>query len=97
MVPEFDRLMLRRAAVAATAIASGRGSMGMAEIINLRTARKARARAEAAAKAAENRVAFCRTKAEKQAARDEIARRAKLLDGAKRETVDDSQPDVEPR
>lgn len=57
----------------------------MAEIINLRTARKARARADAAAKADANRAAFGRTKEEKRAAKAEAARLAALLDGAKRD------------
>ncbi|HEX8193160.1 MAG TPA: DUF4169 family protein [Allosphingosinicella sp.] len=55
----------------------------MGDIINLRQARKAKARAEGAAKAAGNRAAFGRTKAERQAeaAAREKARRA--LDAAK--------------
>lgn len=57
----------------------------MAEIINLRTARKARARAEAQARAAENRRLHGRTKQEKRATQDEIDRRETLLDGARRE------------
>ena len=40
----------------------------MGEIINLRQARKARAKADKEAKAAENRIAFGRTKAERQKA-----------------------------
>lgn len=39
----------------------------MSEIINLRQARKAKARAEAEARASENRVAFGRSKAERLA------------------------------
>jgi ApbE superfamily uncharacterized protein (UPF0280 family) len=57
----------------------------MADIINLRTARKARARADAAAKADANRVAFGRSKEEKRQVKMETARREKALDGAKRE------------
>lgn len=57
----------------------------MAEIINLRTARKARARKEAVARADANRVAFGRTKEEKRAAKAEADRLAALLDGARRE------------
>jgi hypothetical protein len=52
----------------------------VAEIINLRTARKARDRARAAAKADANRAKFGRTRAEKQNDGAETARRAKLLD-----------------
>jgi hypothetical protein len=43
----------------------------MADIVNLRRARKDKARAEKEAKAAENRIKFGRTKAEKQAAEAE--------------------------
>jgi hypothetical protein len=57
----------------------------VAEIINLRRARKARARATAETTAAANRAAFGRTKAEKQAADADIARHDKTLDGAKRD------------
>ena len=57
----------------------------MAEIINLRQARKNKARADKEARAAENRIAFGRTKAEKsltQAERDMAARR---IDAHKRD------------
>jgi hypothetical protein len=57
----------------------------MAEIINLNRARKARARTAASAKAGANRAKFGQTKAEKDAEAAERARRAALLDGAKRE------------
>jgi hypothetical protein len=56
----------------------------MAEIVNLNRARKARARAEQAAQAAANRVKHGRSRAEKARDRDAEARRAALLDGAKR-------------
>lgn len=56
----------------------------MAEIINLRSARKARDRAARSAAADANRIAHGRTRAEKQAARDEAARQARLLDGVRR-------------
>lgn len=57
----------------------------MTEIINLRQARKAKGRAERAARADGNRAAFGRSKEEKKAdaAAREKARRA--LDGAERE------------
>lgn len=58
----------------------------MTEIINLRSARKAKAREAAATKAAQNRAAFGRTKAEKQAGRAEARSLGRTLDGAKRET-----------
>lgn len=57
----------------------------MAEIINLNQARKARGKADAKDRAAQNRVAHGRTRAEKAAARIEAERAARLLDGAKRE------------
>jgi hypothetical protein len=57
----------------------------MAEIVNLRAARKAKDRAKARAKGDENAAKFGRTKAEKalETAQAEKARRD--LDGAKRE------------
>ena len=57
----------------------------MGDVINLRLARKAKARVDAAAKAAENRARHGRTKAEKAAEAIEQARRDAVLDGAKRE------------
>ena len=53
--------------------------------INLNKARKARAKEEARVQAAENRVKFGRTKAEKLTAEVKVARTRSLLDGAKRE------------
>ena len=57
----------------------------MADIINLRLARKARARAAAEADAAANRARFGQSKQEKLAIRSEAERADMLLDGAKRE------------
>jgi hypothetical protein len=57
----------------------------VAEVVNLRLARKARARAASEATAAANRAAFGRSKAEKAVSKAEAARRAQVLDGAKRE------------
>lgn len=57
----------------------------MAEIINLRQARKTKARRDAAVKADANRAAFGRSKSKKDAAKAEVARAMRLLDGAKRE------------
>ena len=57
----------------------------MAEIINLRQARKRRQRAEKEARASENRIAFGRTKAERtlsEAQKDLVDRR---LEGHKRD------------
>lgn len=60
----------------------------MAEIINLRLARKARARTEAERQAAENRAKFGRTKAERAVQSADADRQARTLDGAKREGED---------
>ncbi|HTH27909.1 MAG TPA: DUF4169 family protein [Sphingobium sp.] len=60
----------------------------MAEIINLRLARKARARTEAERQAAENRAKFGRTKAQKAIERADAERQARSLDGARREEQD---------
>ena len=49
-------------------------------VVSLNKARKARAREAATALAAENRVAFGRTKAEKVQAKSEAARAARSLD-----------------
>lgn len=56
----------------------------MAEIINLRMARKARARSAAEVAAAENRARSGQTKAAKQVQALDAARAARQLDGAKR-------------
>ena len=53
--------------------------------INLNKARKLKARAEAAKSAAENRIAFGRTKAEKQASTKTASKAAQRLDGHKRD------------
>jgi len=53
--------------------------------INLNKARKAKARADAVAQAAENRARFGRTKAQKQAEAADAERAAQALDGRKRE------------
>jgi hypothetical protein len=57
----------------------------MAEIINLRNARKQRARAEKDVQAAQNRVLFGRTKAEKLKQSIEKTMADKKIDGHKRE------------
>ncbi|WP_116968531.1 DUF4169 family protein [Blastomonas sp. UPD001] len=57
----------------------------MAEIINLRQARKAARRKQDEATAAANRAKFGRTRAERVAQASEQIRAARLLDGAKRE------------
>lgn len=57
----------------------------MTDIINLRSARKAKAREAAVAKAAQNRTVFGRTKAEKQAADATATALGRTLDGARRD------------
>jgi hypothetical protein len=54
----------------------------MGEIVNLRLARKAAARRTKEAEAASNRMAHGRTRTEREAAKAEAARAARLLDGA---------------
>ena len=62
----------------------------MAEIINLNRARKAKAKDAAKATAAANRAAHGRTKGERQAAETERSKASRLLDGAKRESPEES-------
>lgn len=57
----------------------------MADVVNLNRARKARARAADKAKAAENRVRFGRSKAEKAASNLDRIRAERALDGHERE------------
>jgi hypothetical protein len=57
----------------------------MAEIVNLKRARKAKARAEKDETAAANRIKFGRTRAEREKAEAGRALEAKKLDGHKRE------------
>ena len=57
----------------------------MTNIVNLRQARKAKARVEKAQTAQENRARFGRTKAQRVADAAEEQRRAALLDGARRD------------
>ena len=61
----------------------------MAEIINLRQARKQRARAGKEIRAAENRIVFGRTKAEKERTKAERDMAAQRLDTHRR---DDEKP-----
>ncbi len=58
----------------------------MAELFNLRTARKNMKRAEAEKQAEENRMKFGRHKIEKTLTKAEIALNEKHLDGHKRES-----------
>ena len=57
----------------------------MAEIVNLRQARKAKKRAADAATAEANRARHGATKAERRLTQDEAERLARTLDGARRE------------
>lgn len=59
------------------------------DIINLRTARKRKARAEREAVAAQNRVVFGQTKAEKQARQASKDLDQRRLDQSKRESAGD--------
>ncbi|WP_230531013.1 DUF4169 family protein [Microvirga roseola] len=61
----------------------------MAEIINLRQARKNKARADKEARAEQNRIAFGRTKAEKDQTKAEREMAGRRLDSHKR---DDETP-----
>ncbi|MDB5623697.1 MAG: hypothetical protein JWR39_2260 [Devosia sp.] len=57
----------------------------MAEIVNLRTVRKRKAREDDAARAEQNRILFGRTKAEKTQSRAETELATRRLDSHKRE------------
>lgn len=57
----------------------------MGEIVNLRTARKAKAKAEREVAAQANRAKFGRTKGEKARDASDAARAARLIDGARRD------------
>ncbi len=57
----------------------------MAEIINLKNARKQKARSDKDAKAEQNRILFGRTKAEREQQAAEKARAAKHIDGHRKD------------
>ena len=57
----------------------------MAEIVNLRQARKAKKRADDTARAEANRARHGATKAERRLASDDAERLSRTLDGARRE------------
>lgn len=59
----------------------------MAEIVNLRTVRKAKAKAEHANEAQANRAKFGRTKAEKARDQAEAERAVRAIDGALRDKL----------
>ncbi|MEZ0170059.1 DUF4169 family protein [Microvirga sp. TS319] len=60
----------------------------MAEIINLRQARKQKARAEKEARAEQNRIAFGRTKAERELTRAERELAERRIDSHKRDETE---------
>ena len=66
----------------------------MAEIINLRRARKAKARSDKDKAAAENRALHGRTKTERRAADAETTRTERTLDGARREPDEESSTET---
>lgn len=57
----------------------------MADVINLRLARKARSRDKAAVQAAENRALHGQSRTERRLKESEAARKDRLLDGHRRE------------
>lgn len=57
----------------------------MADVINLRLARKAKARADGARLAETNRAKFGQTRSERQRLRSEAERAERQLDGARRD------------
>ena len=65
----------------------------MAEIVNLNRARKARDRAAAESRAAANRVAHGRSRAEKQRDAGAKAKRDALLDGARLDAARKPEPE----
>jgi hypothetical protein len=63
----------------------------MGDVINLRQFRKSKARAEKEKSAAENRISFGRTKAEKDLTRARNEKADKMLDQGKLEKPDDEK------
>jgi hypothetical protein len=61
----------------------------MGEIVNLRRARKAKARAEGERRAAANRIAHGRTRAEREATKAETELQVARLDGHRRDKPSD--------
>lgn len=64
----------------------------MAEIINLRRARKQRDRAAADKQAEQNRISFGRSKAERSLTEAERDKAARTLEGHRLPTPDDDEP-----
>lgn len=65
----------------------------MSEVINLRLARKRKAREQAAQQAAENRVRFGRTPAQREREAAEQAEARRRLDALRRETLPEAPRD----
>lgn len=84
------RFEKKRKGLAGTLGSSGIGDYmsDMSEIINLRRARKAKARTEADAEASANRIAHGRSKAEKTTTKAENDAAKRTLDAHKRESHD---------
>lgn len=61
----------------------------MAEIVNLRMARKAKARAADKTQAAENRALHGQTQSERKASEADVARLTRAVEGAKRDRTED--------
>lgn len=70
------------------------GAVG--EIVNLRRARKDKARADAARQADANRIAFGRTKAEKSLTQAERALERRRIEAHKLDKPGDAHPGTEP-
>jgi hypothetical protein len=64
----------------------------MAEIVNLRRARKARAKTDAETQAAQNRMRFGQTKAERERVAADDALAARRLEGHRRGALRDEDP-----
>ncbi|TCR61828.1 DUF4169 family protein [Bosea sp. BK604] len=64
----------------------------MAEIINLRRARKQRDRAAAEKQAEQNRISFGRSKAERSLTEAERKKATRTLEGHRLSTADDDEP-----
>ena len=64
----------------------------MGEVVNLRVARKRKARADQAKAAEESRIRHGRTKAEKTQHAAEASRAAAVLDGHRRDKGGDAEP-----
>jgi hypothetical protein len=65
-----------------------------AEIINLRQARKTKARGDREKRAAENRAKFGRPKVERNATEGDAKRNRRIVDGARRDAPDEDKDPV---